>query len=1118
MLGSVKDPSGLAVGAAEIKVVLESTGRTRSAFSNELGDFIVAGLDGGLYTLRVSKQGFKQLERRQITLSAGDRLSVGELALEIGAVSETVSVSSQGVMVQTRSAERAETITPSQVQNLLVRGRNVMDLMQLLPGVVLSGQPENLSLSANFNVLGNRQTTNNITVDGIPATDMGNGSQLKLTVNQDAVAEVKILVSNYQAEYGRMSGSNVIIVTKSGSREFHGLASYFKRHEQFNANNFFNNRTGLPIARYRYNTFTYNVGGPIFIPGKFNRNREKLFFNWGQEFWPIKDSRTGNITVPTDLERRGDYSQTLDVSNRLVVIRDPVSGQPFPSNLIPASRIDPNGLALLKLFPAPNFFDRSVSRGNYNYIFNTGLDLPKYTHSLKIDYNATNKDTFTFGFNKFSDESTGSVGATASNQNWPMYRKTYITTPVGLTGRYTRILSPSLINEFNFGYLTQPADDRIDDDQLKAIQRAGIGFTAGQFSRTGNPQDIIPNASFGAVPSPANISVEGRFPLYNRYYIYNWSNNISWTSGSHTIKGGVYLEYFQRNQKKAVPFNGTFDFGRNVNNPLDTNWAYSNALLGGYSTYTESSDAAWMNVRTTTVEWFLQDNWKVNRKLTLDYGMRFYIVPPLYERDDLIAGFVPSAYDPARRARLIQPGFNPQNQRVGVHPVTGALYPAAQIGAIAPGVGDPANGMVVDATDSTVPRGLMKNRGLQYGPRFGLAYDLTGNGKTAIRAGGGIFYNRFFTEVFFGPFVGQPPIINTPVVNYGQLNQLKSATGLLYPTNVFAADPSGMQSTIYNFSFSIQHDLGWNTVIDVGYAGSLGRHLYWRRDINPVPLGANFNPANFDPTLANRPLPGPFLRPIQGYNDITMVEGAGSSNYHGLLVSAKRRFSGGLEFGAAYTYSKTLDFNDTDTAVISPLVDRRVWNYGLADFDRTHILNINYVWKIPAPASKNPFLNGVLDGWQLSGITSMVSGQPLGIGQSFVNAVDLTGTPSQGSRIVILGNPYLPKSERGFSTNFRTDVFAPTPVGSIGTGAKTNIRGPGINNWDMALFKSFKIRETIRLQFRWELYNAFNHTQFSGLDSTARWDPQGKQVNARFGEFTSARSPRQMQLALRFFF
>jgi hypothetical protein len=1122
IVGSVKDPSGLGVPGAAVTATQPSTGRERRAMTNEQGDFTLAGLDGGDYVVRVSAAGFKQAERRSVRLAAGDRLPVGDIVLELGAVSETVSVTAAAAILQTRSAERADVITPQQVESLLVRGRNVVDLVQLLPGVVVRSQPDELSSTSNFSVMGNRQTTNNITIDGIPAADMGNGSQLKLTVSQDAVAEVKILVSNYQAEYGRMAGSNVVIVTKSGAKDFHGLASYFKRHEQFNANDYFNNRDGRAKPRYRYNTFTYNVGGPVFIPGKFNRDRDKLFFHWGQEFWPIRRASTGRLTVPTELERAGNFSQSLDLNNRVIAIRDPDANAPFPGNVVPASRLDANGVALLKVFALPNSFDRGISRGQYNYVFNAETEAPKYTHSLKVDYNAGVRNAFTFGFNQFNEDHKGSVGIpSGGGLNWPQMIKTWATHPKGYTARYTRILSPALINEFTFGFLDQPADDFYEGSELDKVRRDKVGFTAGQFSSTGNPLNVIPNATFGGVPSPAQLTVEGRFPLYNRYYIANFSNHVTWTRGSHTWKAGIYIEHFRRNQKRAVPFNGLFDFGRNANNPLDTGYAYSNAALGVYNTYTESSDAAWMNVRANGWEWFLQDNWKVSRRLTLDYGIRFYVIPPLVERDDNIAGFVPSRFDPARRAQLIRPGFDGAGRRVGVHPVTGQIFNAAQIGAIAPGAGDPYNGMVVDSQDTQSPRGFLKNRGVQWGPRFGFAFDPRGDGRMAIRGGFGIFYNRFFTETFFGPFVGQPPILNTPVVNFGRVSQLRSATGLLYPGNVFAADPEGYIPAVMNFGLSVQRDIGFGTVVEVGYGGSLGRHLYWRRDINPIPLGANFDARNFDPTTPGRPLPAPFLRPIPGYNNINIIEGASSSNYHALLASARRRFTRGLEFGVAYTWSKALDYNDADTDAVSPLVPVRVWNYGLADFDRTHVLTVNYVWDLPGRRFGHALARGALNGWQVSGITSFVSGQPLGVGYSTTTAVDTTGTPSQGARIVVTSNPVLPKSERTFSRNFRTDVFRLPAVGTIGNAARTIIRGPGVNNWDIAVFKNFALEESgrARLQFRWELYNVFNHTQFAALDNAARFDTTtGQQVNARFGEFTSARNPRQMQLALRLFF
>ena len=469
--------------------------------------------------------------------------------------------------------------------------------------------------------------------------------------------------------------------------------------------------------------------------------------------------------------------------------------------------------------------------------------------------------------------------------------------------------------------------------------------------------------------------------------------------------------------------------------------------------------------------------------------------------------------------QLLQPGFDAQRQRVAVDPVTGKTYNAAQIGAIAPSGGNPSDGMIVASQAPDYPRGLMDNRGVQYGPRIGFAYDATGDGKTAVRGGFGMFYNRFFDGPYFLPFVGQQPIVDTPILNFGSVSQLRSSTGLQYPTNVFSADRQGLLPTVMNFSFSIQRDIGFGTLLDVGYAGSLGRHLYWRRDLNTIPLGANFDPKNFDPTSPGRPLPAAFLRPIPGYNNINIVEGGGSSNYHSLQVSAKRRFRRGFEFGASYTWSKAMDFNDSDTDAITTLVPVRVWNYGLASFDRTHILIANYIYDVPSRKWSMAPARLVLNGWQVSGITNFSSGAPLGIGYSTTAAVDISGTSSLTARPVVTGNPVLPKGDRTFSRNFRTDVFQLPAVGTVGNEAKTVIRGPGINNWDVALFKNFPVTERVRFQFRWEMYNVFNHTQFSALDTTARFDSAtGAQINQRFGEFTAARNPRQMQFVLRLFF
>ncbi len=300
--------------------------------------------------------------------------------------------------------------------------------------------------------------------------------------------------------------------------------------------------------------------------------------------------------------------------------------------------------------------------------------------------------------------------------------------------------------------------------------------------------------------------------------------------------------------------------------------------------------------------------------------------------------------------------------------------------------------------------------------------------------------------------------------------------------------------------------------------GSLGRHLMWGRPINAIPFGSNFDPKNADPTRSGVVLPQAFLRPVTGYTNITMREWASSSTYHGLQASANRRFARGLQFGASWTWSKAMGFNNTDIQTVSSLVSPRVWDYGPRSFDRTHVAKINWVWDVPATPWKNPVTQMALNHWQISGIASFISGTPLGIGYGTVVATDVTGSPTDGARVNVTGNPVLPKSERTFSRNFRTEVFEMPAKGTFGNSANTVIRGPGVNNWDVAVFKNFPVSERLRLQFRCEFYNAFNHTQFSGLDTTARFDQAGKQVNARFGEFTAARNPRIMQLALRFYF
>jgi hypothetical protein len=353
------------------------------------GPLPFTGVEPGEYSLSVEMTGLKRMEKRSINLTSGETRSVGEIVLQVGSVSESIEV-----RAQTASAERAGVITESQVENLSIIDRNVTSMLQLLPGVVDNGSSDRLGGNGDINVQGNRSNTINVSLNGATLNAISNNNNSVVNVSMDSVAEVKVLLTNYQAEYGRMSGANVQIVSKSGARQFHGLGSYFRRHEEFNANSFFNNQLGRPKPRYRFNTWSYNIGGPVYVPGKFNRNREKLFLFWSQEYWPSVTSSLSQLTVPTALERKGDFSQSLDVNNKVIAVNDAQNNkQAFPGNVIPTSRLDKNGLALLNLFPLPNFFDRTISKGNYNYTFENASDTPYRTETLKLDYhlNSNNK-------------------------------------------------------------------------------------------------------------------------------------------------------------------------------------------------------------------------------------------------------------------------------------------------------------------------------------------------------------------------------------------------------------------------------------------------------------------------------------------------------------------------------------------------------------------------------------------------------------------------------------------------------------------------------------------------------------------------------------------------------
>ena len=1111
-VGSIADSSGSVIPGVALKLVSDATGAVRDATTDGAGLFTINAVPPGTYTLAVEHAGFKKLDKTNIIVMANERLSLGEIRLEIGAAGESITVTAEGETVQTASGDRSDVITHDQVSNLTAINRDFATLASLLPGVVENPgeETQGFTSSSTFYVQGSRGTSNSVTIDGMPVTQP-NGNATGTFISMDSVATVKLMVSSYQAEFGRKPGAAIQAVTKSGGRQFHGGAYWYTRHEQFNANSFFNNRDGVAEAPYRYTTAGFNVGGPLYIPGLFNRERRRLFFFFSSE--QLREARPQairQVTTPTEAERRGDFSDSRDLNGALIQVRDPLNGaQPFPGNVIPANRLNSSGQNYLKLLPLPNVTELAVSARRYNYQVQESLRIPKSAETLRADFPLDDRTHFYSRFNYWTEKSQGFASG-AGNSNWGWLPSSYKSTSKSASISASRILNPSLILEASMSALHWTEKGAaLRQEDVDRLNRAKAGVDIPQLHPENNPLNLVPNATFGGVNLAIGTNIESRFPLWGTNVEFTWTANLTKTHGAHVMKAGFWAESWEVDKISGtgISFNGTFNFGRNATNPNDSNHPFANALLGNFASYTESTARPRLYQRFTALEWFTQDNWKASRRLTLDFGLRFAWAQPYHNTEGIEAGFLPDRYDPAKRVTLIGPGRS-GNARVGVNPLTGEISPAATIGAIAPGAGDPFNGTVDRRKEPGYPQGLLRNTPLRLAPRFGFAYDPFGKGKTAIRGGIGFFYE--VSERL--NYVASPPLKLDPMIYNGNIANIRDLAEVNFPTNTQGYDAQRPLGRVMNYSIGIQQYAGFGTVVDVSYVAALSRHLMQRRNLNSIPFGTNFLPSSRDTTTNGQPLAAAFLRPYLGYNNILYYAYDGSSNYHSLQVAANRRFSRGAQFGVAWTWSKAMDYADTDTADVSMLIDRRVWNYGRAGFDRTHILKLNWILDVPraSRAWDHVVVRKVLDGWQLSGIASFVSGAPEGIALGFTYSADITGSPTDSARVVVLQKPTIPKSERTFSHNFNTSAFGAPEVGTAGNAAKDLIRGPGMNNWNISLFKNVPLgSDRWKLQFRTEAYNTFNHTQFRDLDTTARFDPQGRQTNARFSEFTAAYPSRR---------
>jgi Carboxypeptidase regulatory-like domain/TonB-dependent Receptor Plug Domain len=1180
--GTVKDSSGAVLPGATVTTVNTIQAATYTAVTTAQGTFVLVEILPGTYTISVELSGFKKVEKSDVVLSTASKISVGEIVLDVGNVSETVSVvaeSSQSLL-KTESAERSDLVTNTQLKELALNGRNIADLFKTIPGIIAGGTQTTSTVQnvvGSFNINGTRSNQHEYTVDGVTNLNLGNNTGALVTINPDAVEEVKILTSNYQAEYGRAGGGFISLTTRGGTNEYRGGIRYFKRNEDFNANNYFNVLNNRPKPPYRYDYAGWDFGGPIPVGG--SKGSRKVFFFGAQEYYQQKTPATSptNIRVPTAAERNGDFSQTRDVNGNLIVIRDPNTGQPFLGNVIPSSRFAAGTQQLMNTFPLPN----APEGGNqYNYTSQLPRDTPRREDIVRVDWQITAETRLSGRYIHNKDEDVQPLGTTTAAFNFPLTDVVRKNGPGDVfSATLTHVFSQSLVNEFIFGagrggVFIGPVD-------LTEATRTKWGVTTPLLFPDADPSDTLPSVSFAGISGQtfANTNFNGT-PFDQKFQINNFMNNLTKVWNTHSVKTGIYYQGANNRRTSFGPVQSNLAFG--TSHPQNTGHPFANALLGLFDTYTQAEQKITSNYYYRDLSGYVQDTWKIKPTLTLDVGLRISNYQPIHDKEERLGFFNPELFTAAQAVRLYRPVCvgSPCTARaldpaISATPTLDNTRPSNYVGTIVAGSGNLTNG-VGRVTDG-YPAGGFETAAILWGPRAGFSWDVTGSSKTIVRGGFGISYDRIDTDRV-ADAITNPPGIQLVTLTNGSLSSLGATRSDLLPvySDVVGTPRDGKVPTVYSYSVGVQREIGWSTVLDLAYVGTQSRHNPRQTDLNAIPYGAMFLPANQDPTRFGGTIPAiepnlpqgyidaglkfsganavnlNLLRPYPGYGNMRWRLYDSRAGYDALQISANRRFSKHVQFGVSYTLSRA----KTDSAGVTDNThpfDLESYDYALANFDRTHYFVANYVWNLPEGGR---LLGGgraarlLLDGWTLSGISWVSSGNPteLAITIQNVNATQRllgtdSGTPPNTSgdlqpRLRVTGDPL------NSDGTINPAAFSVPGIGDIGPYDRLYVRNPGFNSHDLSVFKNVPFGGHRYLQLRVEMFNAFNIVQYSGrnqatnitnaagqtgaaifnnmsgLTVTNNTRPAGSTavLGTYFGEYNAARDPRIIQLGVKLYF
>jgi hypothetical protein len=1102
MVGTVTDPTGASIPGATVTITqIGVNGATRVVQTNAQGSYTATNLAAGNYAVTVAASGFQTYSAQNVVLNVAQTRTV-DAKLNVGAGTQTVTVQQSAVSIDTETSALAGTISGTQVRELQLNNRNFEQLLTLQPGVV-SGLPDEvgfgLANNSTIAVNGVRGTANNWTVDGADVNDSGSNATLLNVPSVDSIQEFTLERSTYDAGFGRSAGGQVLVATKSGTSTFHGDVYEFNRNNIFNANSYFNKNATpvIPRAIQRYNNYGFTIGGPLYIPKVYNTGKNKTFFFWSEEWRKVSSPVTSSLQPPTQAELNGTFTGPITNAPGGCVAYDATTN---------TSTINPSCYSQNAKVYLTNLFDKFAANSSsgqyiasYSQLNNTREDL------VRLDHNFTDKLHF-FGRAMQDETPQNFPQGLFAGSNFPGVAGSVVNAPgQNVVGNLTWTISPRMVNEAEFAY-TQGT--------------ISSAFTAGSIANnptiaqqlTNNtayvdPYGRIPGISFtgGAIQGFAY----GSTPYFERNLDRTFFDNYSVTLGKHTLRVGATISQLLKTENASSGF-ANFQFAD-----------FQSFLLGNVAIYTQNSRDTVPDLRYWNFETYVQDDWKLTHQLTLNLGLRYSYFPSPADALNTLNNFDPLLFNPNAAPGIDPVTGNFTGGQIPATYVNGLIFPTgsayAQAHAIAPGVSPSPYGAHVNPDPKR-----------NFAPRIGFAYDVFGNGKTAIRGGYGIFYDRTLNGIWEQNAFQDPPLVQTATINNTQFDHplAGSSAVSLGPNHIVSTgNPTFLTPSYMDFNLGLQQQVKPGTVVEIAYVSSLGRHLLGERDIN-------------QPTLTNRAAnPNASVNavlPNLGYSWFAARIPAYTSNYHSLQLSLQHRTHYGLTLGAAYTWSKTLTNQSNDRSTGTYDTYNPNLDYGPSNLNQPQTFVANYVYELPFYREQHGLVGHTLGGWELSGITQFDSGQSLTIRQSLDNFDCVTppgattgcipGTYPGGINIDATNPSIVPRPDRVAPVHmvkkqlqwFSTNSFADA-IGHFGNSPNGVLLSPGLELWNLSAIKNNKISERFSFQFRAEFFNAFNHTNFG--DTGPNGGGIGTNVDsANYGQVTTAHDPRQIQLGGKLYF